>query len=158
MRVGLGFDAHQLKMGRKLILAGVEVPYQFGLDGHSDGDVAIHAVIDAVLGAARQGDIGQHFPSTDGRYRGVSSRVLLRETARIVSEAGYQVGNVDVVIVAQRPRLTYYRPQMEACLAEDLGLELDDVSVKATTTDRMGFAGEGLGIAAYAVALVSRSS
>lgn len=156
MRVGLGFDAHRLVAGRPLILGGVAIAHDHGLEGHSDGDAALHAAIDALLGAAGLGDIGVHFPSADPRYRGVSSRRLLREVAAMLAAAGWRVVNLDLVIIAERPRLAPYREAMCAAVADDLGLPLTAVSVKATTTDGLGFTGRGEGIAAQAVALVTR--
>jgi 2-C-methyl-D-erythritol 2,4-cyclodiphosphate synthase len=156
VRVGIGFDAHRLVEGRQLWLGGVEIPHDRGLLGHSDGDVAIHAVIDAVLGAAGLGDIGEHFPSSDERYRGASSRLLLREVTARVAAAGRWIVNVDLAIIAERPKLAPFRAAMAEALADDLGLPVEAVSVKATTSDGLGFTGRGEGIAAYAVALVDR--
>jgi len=155
MRIGQGFDAHALVAGRKLIVGGVAIPYEKGLAGHSDGDVLIHAVCDALLGAAGLGDIGTHFPDSDPRYRGIDSRRLLREAARLLGERGLRVGNVDATVIAQAPRLAPHVPAMRANLASDLGVAPDAVSVKAKTTERLGFVGRGEGIAAEAVALVT---
>ncbi|MCS6802972.1 MAG: 2-C-methyl-D-erythritol 2,4-cyclodiphosphate synthase [Chloroflexota bacterium] len=156
MRVGLGVDAHRLVPGRRLVLGGVEIDYDHGLEGHSDGDAALHAAIDALLGAAGLGDIGEHFPSSDPRYRGISSRLLLREAAAMLAAAGWRVVNLDLVIIAEQPRLAPYRQAMRAAIAADLGLPVAAVSVKATTTDGLGFTGRRDGIAAQAVALVER--
>lgn len=154
IRVGSGYDAHRLKEGRKLILCGVEVPHARGLDGHSDADVATHALMDALLGALGEGDIGRHFPDSDERYRGISSITLLEHVMALVEEAGYCVANADVTIVAQKPKLAPYIPEMREILARQLGT--DAVNVKATTTERMGFEGEELGISSQAVVLLSR--
>jgi 2-C-methyl-D-erythritol 2,4-cyclodiphosphate synthase len=153
-RVGTGFDVHALVAGRPLVLGGVTVPFERGLEGHSDADVLLHAIADALLGALALGDIGRHFPDTDPRYRDVDSRVLLRQVAGLVANAGYGVGNVDATIVAQAPRLAPYVDAMRANIASDLGCDVARVSVKAKTTERLGFAGRGEGIAAMAVALV----
>lgn len=155
MRVGQGYDVHRLVENRKLILGGVEIPWEKGLLGHSDADVLIHAVMDALLGAAALGDIGQHFPDTDPAYEGVSSMELLRKTGALLEEAGYVVENIDATIVAQRPKLAPYRPQMAVNIAAALGLEASQVSVKATTEEGLGFTGSGEGICAMAVALLS---
>ena len=151
-RVGTGFDVHCLTAGRPLILCGVTVPYEKGLLGHGDADVALHALMDALLGAAALGDIGKHFPDTDDRFKGADSRGLLAETLRLVREQGWQVNNVDVTIIAQRPKLAPFIPRMKALLAADLGLAPDAVNVKATTTEKLGFTGRGEGIAAEAAA------
>lgn len=151
MRVGFGYDVHRLVEGRKLILGGVEIPYEKGLLGHSDADVLVHALMDAMLGAAGLGDIGRHFPDTDDQYKGISSMILLKKVTERLTEAGYMVNNMDVTVVAQRPKLAGYIPQMEANLAHVLGVSETDVNVKATTTEKLGFEGEGLGISAYAV-------
>ena len=153
-RVGHGYDAHRLVEGRKLILGGVDIPYEKGLLGHSDADVLVHAVIDALLGAAAQGDIGGHFPDSDPAYKGISSIKLLEETARILNRAHCQIGNVDATLVAQRPKLAAHIPQMRQNIAAALGIDAEQVSVKATTTEGMGFEGAGEGISAHAVALV----
>lgn len=153
MRIGSGYDAHRLKEGRKLILCGVDVPHTRGLDGHSDADVAVHALMDALLGALGEGDIGRHFPDSDPAYKGISSMLLLERVMKIVREHGYGVANADVTIVAQKPKLAAYIPAMRENLARALGA--DAVNVKATTTERMGFEGEELGISAQAVALLT---
>lgn len=154
MRIGHGYDVHRLVEDRKLILGGVEVPYEKGLLGHSDADVLLHAVMDAVLGAAALGDIGQHFPDTDPAYKGADSLALTREVARIIAAHGYKVGNIDATILCQRPKLAPHIPAMRQNIADAFGLPLDAVSVKATTEEHLGFTGEGLGIAAHAVALI----
>lgn len=154
MRIGSGYDVHALVPGRKLILGGVEIPYERGLLGHSDADVLLHALCDALLGAAALGDIGQHFPDSDVRWKGADSRALLREVLAKVAARGFRVGNVDATVVAQAPRLAAHIPLMRENIAADLGLPLDAVSVKATTTEKLGFSGRGEGIAAEAVALL----
>lgn len=154
MRIGHGYDVHRLVEGRKLILGGVEIPFEKGLLGHSDADVLAHAVMDAVLGAAALGDIGQHFPDNDPAYAGADSLELARHVARILSEHGYRVENIDATILCQRPKLAPHIPAMQANLAAAFGLPVDAVSVKATTEEHLGFTGEGLGIAAHAVALI----
>ena len=153
MRIGSGYDAHRLAEGRKLILCGIDVPHTRGLDGHSDADVAVHALMDALLGALGEGDIGRHFPDSDPAYKGISSMLLLEQVMKIVREHGYGVANADVTIVAQKPKLAAYIPAMRENLARALGT--DAVNVKATTTERMGFEGEELGISAQAVALLT---
>jgi len=154
MRIGHGYDVHQLVAGRKLILGGVTIPHDRGLFGHSDADVLIHAVCDALLGAAGLGDIGRHFPDSDQQYKDIDSRVLLRDVSRAVQAAGYGIANIDSTIVAQTPRLAPHIPAMCANLAADLGLATQQVNVKGKTTERLGFAGRKEGIAAYAVALL----
>ena len=154
MRIGHGYDVHRLVEGRKLILGGAEVPYEKGLLGHSDADVLTHAVMDALLGAAGLGDIGQHFPDSDDRFLGVDSLELLRQVCGMLSERGYRIGNVDVTVIAQRPKLAGFIPAMRENLAAVMGLRPEDVNVKATTEEKLGFTGEGLGIAAHAVALI----
>ncbi len=154
MRIGQGYDVHRLVEGRRLILGGVEVPYEKGLLGHSDADVLTHALMDALLGAAALGDIGQHFPDKDPQYAGADSIELLRHVVKLLAERGYRIGNTDCTVVAQRPKLAPYIPAMRLRLAEAMGLPEDRVSVKATTEEKLGFTGEGLGIAAQAVALL----
>ena len=156
MRVGHGYDVHRLVEGRKLILGGVEIPWEKGLFGHSDADVLLHALMDAMLGAAALGDIGQHFPDSDERYAGADSLQLLAEASRLLTEAGYRLVNVDCTILAQRPKLMPHVPAMRANIARVLGVELDAVSVKATTEEGLGFTGDGSGIAAHAVVLIER--
>ena len=154
MRIGHGYDVHRLVSGRKLILGGVEIPWELGLDGHSDADVLLHAVMDALLGAAALRDIGFHFPDTDMRYKGADSRVLLREVKRMLDAKGYRVGNVDVTVIAQQPKLKAYIPRMIENIARDLGVEPDRVNVKATTEEKLGFTGAGQGMACHAVCLL----
>ena len=154
MRIGTGYDVHRLVAGRKLILGGVEIPYEKGLLGHSDADVLVHAVMDALLGAAALGDIGGRFPDSDPRYEGADSLALLREVCRILREAGFEPGNVDATIVAQAPKLAPHIPAMRRNIAAAMGLDTSCDSVKATTEERLGFTGEGLGIAAQAAALI----
>ena len=156
MRVGSGYDAHRLVEGRKLILCGVEVPHTRGLDGHSDADVAVHALMDAILGALGEGDIGKHFPDSDMRYKGISSMLLLEHVMGIVRSCGYAVMNADVTIVAQKPKLAAHIPQMRENIAAAMGVELNCANVKATTTERMGFEGEEIGISSQAVVLLSK--
>ena len=151
MRIGFGYDVHKLVENRKLILGGVEIPYELGLLGHSDADVLTHALMDALLGAAALGDIGKHFPDNDPAYKGIDSLLLLAKVREILATHHYAVNNIDTTIVAQRPKLASYIPEMRAKIADVLNLELDKVSIKATTTEGLGFTGEGLGIAAYAV-------
>lgn len=153
-RVGNGFDVHRLVEGRKCIVCGVEIPYEKGLLGHSDADVALHALCDALLGACAKGDIGYHFPDTDERWKGADSRILLRGVRDIIAADGWHVGNVDVTIIAQAPKMLPHIPAMRANVAADLDIPLDAVSVKATTTERLGFTGRGEGIAAQATALL----
>lgn len=154
MRIGLGLDAHAFADGRKLIIGGVDIPHDRGLAGHSDADVLLHAICDALLGAAALGDIGRHFPDTDARYKGADSRGLLREVAALVRRNGYAVGNVDAVIVAQAPRMAPYIETMCANIAADLSLDIGQINVKATTTEQLGFTGRREGIAAQAVCLL----
>ncbi|MDE5750290.1 MAG: 2-C-methyl-D-erythritol 2,4-cyclodiphosphate synthase [Duncaniella sp.] len=156
VRTGLGYDVHRLVEGRKLIICGVEIPYELGLLGHSDADVALHALADALLGAAALGDIGMHFPDTDERWRGADSRMLLRHVVDIVTGAGFSINNVDVTIVAQRPKMLPHVPQMRANVAADLRIPEDCVSVKATTTERLGFEGRGEGISSMAIATIEK--
>lgn len=158
IRIGQGFDVHAFATDRELWLCGVNIPHDRGLLGHSDADVALHALCDALLGAASLRDIGYHFPDTDERYKGADSRRLLREVVRLLAEKDYHVGNVDITIMAQKPKLLPYIPQMAATVAADLGIDSDCVSVKATTTERLGFTGREEGIAAMAVALIYRES
>ena len=156
MRIGHGYDVHRLVEGRSLILGGVRIPFEKGLDGHSDADVLTHAVMDALLGAAAMGDIGKLFPDTDDRYLGADSIALLREVDRRLTEAGYRLGNLDVTVIAQRPKLAPYINQMRQNLAAALHTELQNVSVKATTEEHLGFTGSGEGIAAHAVCLLEQ--
>ena len=154
-RIGHGFDVHQLVLGRALIIGGVTIKYERGLLGHSDADVLLHAIADALLGAAGLGDIGKHFPDTDFRYKGIDSRELLRHVAMKIGEAGYVVGNVDATIIAQMPMMAPHIPTMVSNIAVDLGVKSSQVNIKATTTEKLGFTGRGEGIAAEAVCLLS---
>jgi len=155
-RFGMGYDVHRLVEGRKLILGGVDVPYEKGLLGHSDADVLLHAVSDAILGAAALGDIGTHFPDTDERFKGADSGKLLAEVVRLVRAEGYTIGNVDATIVAQAPKLLPHIPRMRENIARMIGVAVGDVNVKATTEERLGFTGSGEGMSAYAVAGIER--
>ncbi len=155
MRIGTGYDVHRLTEGRELILGGVTIPYEKGLLGHSDADVLLHAIMDALLGAAALGDIGTHFPDTDPAYEGISSMTLLSRVGEILTEAGYQVGNLDATLIAQRPKMAPYIPAMRQHVADALSLSLDQVSIKATTEEGLGFTGRGEAIAAQAVALLN---
>ena len=157
MRIGMGYDVHRLVEKRKLILGGVEIPYEKGLLGHSDADVLLHALMDAMLGTAALGDIGRHFPDTDPAYKGADSRVLLAHCRDLVAAEGYHVHNLDALICAQAPKMAPHIPAMRAAIAGILGLPEDAVNVKATTTERLGFVGDGSGIAAYAVCLLEES-
>ena len=154
-RIGHGFDVHQLVLGRALIIGGVTIEYERGLLGHSDADVLLHAIADALLGAAGLGDIGKHFPDTDSRYKGIDSRELLRHVAMKISDAGYVVGNVDATIIAQMPKMAPHISTMVSNIAVDLGVATSQVNIKATTTEKLGFTGRGEGIAAEAVCLLS---
>jgi 2-C-methyl-D-erythritol 2,4-cyclodiphosphate synthase len=154
MRIGQGFDVHQLVEGRKLIVGGVDIPYEKGLLGHSDADVLLHAICDALLGAAALGDIGKHFADTDAKFKNIDSRILLRETMHLVREQGYRVSNVDATIIAQAPKMAPHIAQMVANIAADLRVEKSAVNVKATTTEKLGYTGRGEGIAAQAVVLL----
>ena len=154
-RIGQGIDVHKLVKGRDLWIAGVKIPYHMGLLGHSDADVALHALCDALLGAAAMRDIGYHFPDTDPTYKGADSRVLLRRVKEMLIEKGYSIGNVDITIAAQAPKMLPYIPTMAQNIADDLEINLNCVSVKATTTEHLGFTGRGEGIAAFAIALIN---
>ncbi|MCE5181614.1 MAG: 2-C-methyl-D-erythritol 2,4-cyclodiphosphate synthase [Betaproteobacteria bacterium] len=156
MRVGQGFDVHQLVEGRKLIIGGVDIPYERGLLGHSDADVLLHAICDALLGAAALGDIGRHFPDSDARYKGIDSRKLLCEVARLLKERGWSVVNLDATIIAQAPKMAPHVAQMVNNIASDIGVSADCINVKATTTENLGFTGRGEGIAAQAVCLIKK--
>ena len=153
-RIGHGYDVHRLTENRKLILCGVEIPYEKGLLGHSDADVALHAISDALLGALALGDIGKHFPDSDEQYKGISSIILLRHTVRLIAEKGYGVGNIDVTIVAQKPKLAPFIEQMRKNISEACNCEIERISVKATTTEKLGFEGTGEGISSTCVALL----
>ena len=156
MRIGQGYDVHRLTEGRELVLGGVVVPYEKGLLGHSDADVLVHAIMDALLGAAALGDIGQHFPDTDPEYKGISSITLLEKTGKLLEEEGYIIENIDATVIAQRPKLAPYRPQMAVNIARALHLEVNQISIKATTEEGLGFTGSGEGIASQAIALLAR--
>lgn len=158
MRIGHGFDVHAFAEGSEITLGGVNIPYHQGLKAHSDGDVVLHALTDALLGAAALGDIGRHFPDTDDAYKGVDSRVLLRDALQLVKNKGYQVGNVDVTIMAQAPKMAPHINAMRDNIAADLQVHLDDVNVKATTTENLGFVGRKEGIAVAAVALLEKTN
>ena len=157
VRTGIGYDVHRLVPGRKLILCGTPIPSNLGLDGHSDADVLTHALMDALLGAAALGDIGHLFPDNDPAYEGADSIVLLRHVCAVLKENGYRVGNVDCTVIAQRPKLAPHIADMRKILADAMGVEINRVSVKATTEEKLGFTGEGLGIAAHAVALIEEN-
>jgi len=157
MRIGQGFDAHALKAGRKLVIGGVTIPHGMGLEGHSDADVLLHAVCDALFGAAALGDIGRHFPDDDPRFKDIDSRRLLRETGDVLAKQGWRVVNLDATIIAQEPRLAPHIPAMIANIAADLGIPQHDVSIKAKTTERLGFTGRGEGIAAEAIVLIEKA-
>ena len=155
LRVGMGYDVHQLVEGRKLIMGGVEIPHYKGLLGHSDADVLIHAIMDALLGAAALGDIGRHFPDTDSRYKGISSMKLLEQVRDLLEENGYVVENIDATVIAQKPKLRPYIEQMEENIAETLGIAKDQINIKATTEEGLGFTGTQQGISAQAVCLLN---
>lgn len=156
MRVGHGFDVHRLVEGRKCIIGGVEVPYSRGLDGHSDADVLLHAICDALLGAAGEGDIGKHFPPSDDRYKGIYSRMLLKAVVSLLADKGYVVSNIDATVICEAPKLSPHTQQMCINIATDCSIELDQVNIKATTTEKLGFTGRGEGIAAEAVCLIAK--
>ncbi|MEO2069506.1 MAG: 2-C-methyl-D-erythritol 2,4-cyclodiphosphate synthase [Desulfurobacteriaceae bacterium] len=155
-RVGIGYDVHRLEEGCKLIIGGVEIPFEKGLKGHSDADVLVHAICDAILGALALGDIGEHFPDTDEKFKGISSLILLKEVNEKAKSLGFQVANVDSVVVAQRPKLSPYKEKMRENIADVLNIPVDNVSVKATTTEKLGFEGRGEGISAKAVVLLRK--
>lgn len=157
MRVGTGHDVHRLTKNRPLILGGVEIPYSKGLLGHSDADVLVHAIMDALLGAAALGDIGQHFPDSDESYRGISSIVLLEQVSVLLSDRGFAVGNIDATIIAQRPKLAPYIMNMKENIAKALNIDINQINIKATTEEGLGFTGEGLGMAANAVCLLEKA-
>lgn len=156
MRIGHGYDVHALTEGRRLIIGGVDIPHEKGLLGHSDADVLLHAVSDALLGAAALGDIGKHFPDSDMRYKGISSVTLLEHVAALLTENGYRAGNIDCTVIAQSPRLAPYINTMRANIARAVGINVDAVSVKATTEEHLGFTGQKLGISAHAVCLIEK--
>ena len=153
-RIGYGYDVHRLTEGRPLVLGGVTIPWERGLLGHSDADVLIHAICDALLGAANMRDIGYHFPDTAGEYAGIDSKILLRKTVELIAGKGYVVGNIDATVCAERPKLNPHIPEMQRVLASVMGIEPDDVSIKATTTEKLGFTGREEGISAYATVLI----
>lgn len=157
MRIGQGFDVHQLVVGRKCIIGGVDIPFEKGLDGHSDADVLLHAICDALLGAAALGDIGKHFPPTDIGYKGIDSRALLRHVVALLKTHGYSVGNIDSTVICELPKLSPHTAQMRMNIAEDCGVDIDAINVKATTTEKLGFTGRGEGIAAEAVCLIVKA-
>lgn len=157
MRIGHGYDVHQFADNRKLILGGVDIPFEKGLLGHSDADVLLHAVSDALLGAAALGDIGKHFPDTDEQYKGADSRVLLRRVVALLAQQGYKIGNIDATVVLQRPKIGSYIDEMIKNIASDCGVDVDAVNVKATTEEKLGFTGQGLGAAAHAVCLIEKA-
>ena len=154
MRIGHGYDVHRLEKGRKLIIGGVCIPYEYGLQGHSDADVLLHAVCDALLGAAALGDIGKHFPDTDESFFGIDSRILLRKTVKSIGDAGFAVCNIDATVIAQKPKLLSFIDEMRINIAADCEIDVSAVNIKATTEEKLGFTGEGLGIAAHAVCLL----
>lgn len=156
-RTGYGYDVHRLAAGRKLVLGGVEIPHPEGLDGHSDADVLVHAIADALLGAAALGDIGKHFPNTDPQYRGISSLILLRHVGGLLEERGYALVNIDATLILERPKILPHVPAMQANIGAALGVPADRIAIKATTGEGMGFAGRGEGAAAHAVATIVRS-
>ncbi len=154
IRIGMGYDVHQLVPGRELWLGGIRITHELGLLGHSDADVLIHAICDAILGAANMRDIGFHFPDNDNSFKNIDSKILLRETVGLVRQKGYEIGNIDATICAQRPKLNPHIPAMQDILAETMSIDSDDISIKATTTEKLGFTGREEGISAYAVALL----
>lgn len=156
-RIGFGYDVHQFATGRKLVICGVEIPHEKGLLGHSDADVGIHALVDALLGAANLGDIGTLFPDTDSKYKDIDSTILLREALRRIREKGYEIGNVDVTIVAQEPKMKPHIQVMKSTLAKVMDCDEEEISIKATTTEHLGFTGRKEGIAAYAAALLEKN-
>lgn len=157
MRIGHGYDVHRLTENRKLIIGGVEIPYEKGLDGHSDADVLLHAIMDALLGAAALGDIGKLYPDNDKSFLGIDSMILLKDTFQKITEKGYAISNIDATVIAQRPKLAPYIPQMRERIAATLSLSVDDVNIKATTEEKLGFTGSGEGIAAHAVCLIFKA-
>ena len=156
IRVGFGYDVHNLVPNRELWLGGLQIPHEMGLQGHSDADVLIHAICDALLGAAHLRDIGYHFPDTAGEYKNIDSKILLKDTVALIRQKGYEIGNIDATICAERPKLKDYIESMQNCLADVMGIESEDVSIKATTTEKLGFVGRKEGIAAYATVLIQR--
>lgn len=156
IRVGFGYDVHALTAGRELWLGGIKIEHSLGLQGHSDADVLIHAVCDALLGAANLRDIGYHFPDTAGEYKNIDSKILLRDTVKLIRDKGYEIGNIDATVCAEQPKLNPYIPAMQQTLAAVMGIDPDDVSIKATTTEKLGFTGRQEGMAAYATVLIAR--
>ncbi|MBS5927398.1 MAG: 2-C-methyl-D-erythritol 2,4-cyclodiphosphate synthase [Clostridium sp.] len=154
MRIGLGYDVHKLVSDRKLILGGVEIPYEYGLLGHSDADVLLHAIMDSLLGASALGDIGKHFPDTDPKYKGISSIALLKEVGKLLYENGYKISNIDSTIIAQKPKMAPHIPLMRKNIANALNIDIDQINVKATTEEGLGFTGEGLGISSQSICLL----
>ena len=154
-RIGMGYDVHRLVEGRDLWLGGIKIPYTYGLDGHSDADVLIHAICDALLGAANMRDIGYHFPDTAAETDGIDSKILLAKTMELIASKGYRLGNIDCTVCAEQPKLNPHVEEMKQCLAQVMGTDVDNISIKATTTERLGFTGRKEGISAYAVALIS---
>ena len=154
MRIGLGYDVHKLVENRKLILGGVDIPYEYGLLGHSDADVLLHAIMDSLLGASALGDIGKHFPDTDPKYKGISSIALLKEVGKLLYENGYKISNIDSTIIAQKPKMAPHIPTMRKNIAEALNINIDQINVKATTEEGLGFTGEGLGISSQSICLL----
>jgi 2-C-methyl-D-erythritol 2,4-cyclodiphosphate synthase len=157
VRIGFGFDVHKLVEGRDLWMGGVKIPHTLGLLGHSDADVLIHAICDAILGAANMRDIGFHFPDTAGEYKDIDSKILLKKTVALVREKGYEIGNIDATICAERPKMNPHIPEMQRVLSEVMSIDIDDISIKATTTEKLGFTGREEGISAYAVALIEKA-
>lgn len=156
IRVGFGFDVHQLVADRELWLGGIRLEHEKGLLGHSDADVLVHALCDALLGAANMRDIGYHFPDTAGEYKNIDSKILLKDTVKLIAAKGYTIGNIDATICAERPKLKAHIPQMQQTLAEVMGIDVDDISIKATTTEKLGFTGREEGISAYATVLITK--
>ena len=154
MRIGLGYDVHKLVSDRKLILGGVEIPYEYGLLGHSDADVLLHAIMDSLLGASALGDIGKHFPDTDPKYKGISSIALLKEVGKLLHENGYKISNIDSTIIAQKPKMAPHIQLMRKNIANALNIDIDQINVKATTEEGLGFTGEGLGISSQSICLL----
>ena len=156
MRIGMGYDVHKLVPERKLVLGGVNIPYKLGLLGHSDADVLLHAIMDALLGAAALGDIGKHFPDTDDRFKGISSIELLKEVGKLISEKGYKIGNIDATIIAQKPKMAPHIPLMRENIASALNIDLEQINVKATTEEGLGFTGEEKGISSQSICLLTK--
>lgn len=157
IRVGFGYDVHQLAVGPEFFLGGIKIPAEFGAVGHSDADVLIHAICDALLGAANLGDIGKHFPDTSNKYENIDSKILLKQVVKLIKDKGFEIGNIDSTICLQSPKVGSYIPAMKEALSIVMDLDIDEISVKATTTEKMGFTGEGKGISAYAVVLIQSS-